>query len=218
MFTFHRVDIAHLLFLRRVRQSWHRNLTAPSLPRAPALKSGCLQSGGHVYRDHYENREGSLKTFARPAGLLFGDGGGGSFQTVSEEAPSSDGGAAVAKRRRLLHHFFTVSHHDGCAQGRGWRYPGVTGQVKEELKMMSWYGHGMGTLGWLGMGLFWLLLLGLIVWLVVRLLPGTGDATTHPTGEPALEVLDRQLALGEIDVEAWQAQRAALLGAPLDRR
>ena len=79
--------------------------------------------------------------------------------------------------------------------------------------MTSWYGHGMGTLGWLGMGLFWLLLLGLMVWLVVRLLPGSGDATTRPTGESALEVLDRRLALGEIDIEAWQAQRVALLGA-----
>ena len=83
--------------------------------------------------------------------------------------------------------------------------------------MMSWYGHGMGTLGWLGMGLFWLLLLGVIVWLVVRLLPGSGAPTT-PTGEPALEILDRRLALGEIDVEAWQAQRVALLGAPHDAR
>ena len=91
MFTFHRVDIAHLLSLRRVRQSWHRDLTAPSLPRAPVVKSGCLQSGGRVYRDHHANREGSLKTYARPDGLLFGDGAGGSFQTVNQEAPSSDG-------------------------------------------------------------------------------------------------------------------------------
>ena len=37
--------------------------------------------------------------------------------------------------------------------------------------MMGWYGGGMGSLGWLGMGVFWLFLLGLIVWLVVRLLP-----------------------------------------------
>ena len=83
---------------------------------------------------------------------------------------------------------------------------------------MGWYGNGMGTLGWLGMGLFWLLLLGLIVWLVVRLLPGSGDGTTSPSGEPALEILDRRLASGEIDVETWQAHRAALLGAQRDRK
>ena len=42
--------------------------------------------------------------------------------------------------------------------------------------MMGWYGNGTGALGWLGMGVFWLILLGLIVWLVARLLPGSGGA------------------------------------------
>lgn len=45
MFTFHRVDIAHLLSLRRVRQSWRRDLAAPSLPRAPVVKSGAFRVG-----------------------------------------------------------------------------------------------------------------------------------------------------------------------------
>ena len=84
--------------------------------------------------------------------------------------------------------------------------------------MMSWYGNGMGPFGWLAMGAFWLLLLGLIVWLVVRLLPGSGEGTTRSTGESALEILDRRLANGEIDVETWQAHRAALLGAQRDRK
>ena len=79
--------------------------------------------------------------------------------------------------------------------------------------MMGWYGRGMGPLGWLGMGLFWLILLGLIVWLVIRLLPGSNGGTTRDTGRSALEILDRRLASGEIDLNTWQAQRAALLGA-----
>jgi putative membrane protein len=78
--------------------------------------------------------------------------------------------------------------------------------------MMGWYGNGTGSLGWLGMGVFWLILLGLIVWLVMRLLPGSGGGTTRNTGESALEILDRRLATGQIDLEPWQAQRAALLG------
>ena len=78
--------------------------------------------------------------------------------------------------------------------------------------MMGWYGNGTGSLGWLGMGVFWLILLGLIVWLVMRLLPGSGGGTTRNTGESALEILDRRLANGQIDLEPWQAQRAALLG------
>jgi putative membrane protein len=76
----------------------------------------------------------------------------------------------------------------------------------------------MGPLGWLGMGLFWLVLIGLIVWLVVRLLPGSNAGTTRDTSQSALEVLDRRLAGGEIDLETWQAHRAALLGARDDRR
>jgi len=68
------------------------------------------------------------------------------------------------------------------------------------------------------MGVFWLVLLGLIIWLVVRLLPGSGSGTTWSTGESALEILDRRLASGEIDTQAWQAQRAALVGAQQDRK
>ena len=84
--------------------------------------------------------------------------------------------------------------------------------------MMGWYGNGMGSLGWLGMGLFWLVLLGLIVWLVMRLLPGSGGGTTRHTAESALETLDRSLAAGELDTQTWQAQRAALMGAQDDRK
>jgi putative membrane protein len=75
----------------------------------------------------------------------------------------------------------------------------------------------MGPLGWLAMGLFWLILIGLIVWLVVRLLPGSNGETSRSTGESALEILDRRLASGEIQLATWQAQRAALLGAQVDR-
>ena len=84
--------------------------------------------------------------------------------------------------------------------------------------MMGWYGNGMGSFGWLAMGVFWLILLGLIVWLVVRLLPGSGGGTTRSAGESALEILDRRLASGDIDVEAWQVHRAALLAAQRDKR
>ncbi len=83
---------------------------------------------------------------------------------------------------------------------------------------MGWNGNGMGSLGWLGMGVFWFVLLGLIVWLVVRLLPGSSDGSTRSSGESALETLDRRMANGDLDTEAWQAQRAALTGAQRDRR
>ena len=83
---------------------------------------------------------------------------------------------------------------------------------------MGWYGSGMGWAVWLAMGVFWLLLLGLIVWLVVLLLPGSGAETTRITVESALEILDRRLASGDVDLETWQAQREALVAAQGDVR
>jgi putative membrane protein len=82
----------------------------------------------------------------------------------------------------------------------------------KECTMMGSYGNGMGSLGWLGVGVFWLLLLGLIVWLVMRLMSGSSGRTPSPTGDSAAEILDRRMAKGEIDIPAWQAQRAALQG------
>ena len=85
--------------------------------------------------------------------------------------------------------------------------------------MMGWYGNGsLVSLGSLGMGVFWLLLLGLIVWLVMRLLPGSGGGTTRHTAESAVETLDRRLAGGKLDSQSWQAQRATLVGAQDDRK
>lgn len=84
--------------------------------------------------------------------------------------------------------------------------------------MMGSYGNGIGSLGWLGMGVFGLLLLGLIVWLIMRLLPGSTGRTSHPTGDSAAEILDRRMANGDIDIPAWQAQRAALQGTQDSRK
>lgn len=87
---------------------------------------------------------------------------------------------------------------------------------------MGGYGGGMGWGGWLGMGLFWLLLLGVILFLVVQLLPGAGQGGSGrggyggfggPGPESPEEILDRRFARGEIDIETYQAQRAALAQA-----
>ena len=82
--------------------------------------------------------------------------------------------------------------------------------------MMGWYGGGLGPLGWLGMGVFWLILLGLVMWLVAWLLPGSSGEQPPPTGESPLEILDGRLTSGEIDLAVWQVQRAALV-APAAR-
>ena len=80
--------------------------------------------------------------------------------------------------------------------------------------MMGWYGSGMGFGAWLFMGGFWLLLIGLVVWLVVRLLPG--DDRTNQQGnavgavESPEDILDRRFARGEIDEQTYAKQREAL--------
>jgi putative membrane protein len=88
--------------------------------------------------------------------------------------------------------------------------------------MMGWYGSGMSSGPWIFMGLFWIILIAAIIWLVVRLLPSgarTGRTPVAPAGSVSsplpspLEVLDRRLAHGEIDLETYQAHRAALVAA-----
>jgi putative membrane protein len=90
--------------------------------------------------------------------------------------------------------------------------------------MMGWR---MG-LGLFGMGVFWLVLIALIVWIVVQLAKPRYDeagrrlAAPAPTGAPgavppvtpyieAFLILDRRLATGEIDVATYHQLRAALV-------
>ena len=94
--------------------------------------------------------------------------------------------------------------------------------------MMGWYGGGMGVGAWIMMGLFWVLLIGAIVWLVVALTGqsrrsepvsggherwdvGQGRTESAPRRPSPLELLDHRLAAGEIDVATYQQARAALL-------
>lgn len=80
--------------------------------------------------------------------------------------------------------------------------------------MMGWYGGGMGYGAWMFMGVFWLVLLGLIIWAVVRLLPARGGSRgSRPEQDTPEEILDRRFARGEIDLETYQAQRSALAAA-----
>jgi putative membrane protein len=85
--------------------------------------------------------------------------------------------------------------------------------------MMGWYGSGMGgwwPFMWMFMGLFWIALIGLIVWLVVRLLPGSGasNRSTPTVGAGPMEspeqTLDRLFAMGEIDETTYRTRRTAL--------
>ena len=86
--------------------------------------------------------------------------------------------------------------------------------------MMGWYGGGTGGSAWIFMGLFWVVLIVAIIWLVVRLLPSNAHpchagAVSHqiPGQESPVDILDRRFASGEVDLETYQQQRAALIAA-----
>jgi putative membrane protein len=82
---------------------------------------------------------------------------------------------------------------------------------------MMGYGWGMGLAGWIFMGLFWVAIIGLVVWAVVALLPGSRPGG-HGRPEAPEEILDRRFALGEIDVEQYRRAREELAGHRAGKR
>jgi putative membrane protein len=77
--------------------------------------------------------------------------------------------------------------------------------------MMGGWGWSMGLLGGLGMLLFWGLIIGLVVWLVVTLSrSGQSGASRGAQPDTALETLRRRLAAGEITPQEFDALRLKL--------
>jgi putative membrane protein len=78
---------------------------------------------------------------------------------------------------------------------------------------LGWCGQ-MGVAGWLFMALLWGGLLAVVVWAVVRLFPSgrRGPGGPQPPGGDPAGDLDRRLAAGEIDVDAYLRQRDATAG------
>ncbi|WP_225754848.1 SHOCT domain-containing protein [Actinotalea sp. Marseille-Q4924] len=74
----------------------------------------------------------------------------------------------------------------------------------------------MGAGGWIAMTIFWVALVTLVVWLVIRAFPGGGDTAregrreTWSGSETPEQILDRRYAAGELDLEAYQVMRATL--------
>jgi putative membrane protein len=71
--------------------------------------------------------------------------------------------------------------------------------------MWMFNGYGMGAAGWLLMAVFWIALIALVVFAVVRLFPRT-EPTPTPREQPEepREILRRRLASGEIDVDTYE--------------
>ena len=77
--------------------------------------------------------------------------------------------------------------------------------------MMGGWGWGMGLLGGLGMLLFWGLIIGLVVWLVVTLTrSGQSGASSAAAHDTALETLRHRLAAGQITPQEFDELRQRL--------
>ena len=77
---------------------------------------------------------------------------------------------------------------------------------------MMW-GYGPGWAWMMFMPLLWILLLGVIVWAVVRLLQRPTDQVgDHQRRETPQEILDRRYASGKLDTDAYTEARAHLVG------
>jgi len=81
-------------------------------------------------------------------------------------------------------------------------------------------GFGMGGGGWVLMSVFWIVVVAVIVWAIVRLVPSRTDdggeprrAADEPPEKPR-EILDRRLASGEIDLETYEELRSKLSSPP----
>jgi putative membrane protein len=89
----------------------------------------------------------------------------------------------------------------------------------KEAVMFSGF-HTMGAGGWVLMSVFWVALVALVVWVLVRLLPTRADdhQAKDETSDTPREVLDRRLAGGEIDVQTYEQLREKLGPRPLAGR
>jgi putative membrane protein len=92
--------------------------------------------------------------------------------------------------------------------------------------MMGWYRHDMGARAWTFMGLFWIVIIGLVVVCIVTLVTTLAHRGSYRENsgsyrensgndrdsrdQTATDILDRRFARGEIDEETFLAHRAAL--------
>ena len=87
------------------------------------------------------------------------------------------------------------------------------------IVLADWDHMDWGAGGWIlmaiGMALFWGLLIFGVVWLV-RTLSTPAQHAGAPTPPSALEILDRGLAEGSINVEDYEQRRRLLSGSSSD--
>ncbi len=78
---------------------------------------------------------------------------------------------------------------------------------------MMWFAfnHGWGWGGMMFMGIFWVAAIGLIVWVVSRLLNRTNGTVGERRGGAALEIAKERYAKGEISPEEFETIKKVLV-------
>jgi putative membrane protein len=69
--------------------------------------------------------------------------------------------------------------------------------------------YGGGWIGWTFMSIFWLVLLILMIWILVRLM-STNRTGRDSTSDAALDILKQRYARGEINSEEFQRMKRDL--------
>ncbi|HET6443875.1 MAG TPA: SHOCT domain-containing protein [candidate division Zixibacteria bacterium] len=75
--------------------------------------------------------------------------------------------------------------------------------------MLTGFGMGLSGFGFVFMALFWLVIIGLGIWLLSNLFP-KGDASSQSqesSSESALEILRKRYARGELTKEDFESMR-----------
>jgi putative membrane protein len=69
-------------------------------------------------------------------------------------------------------------------------------------------GYDMSAVDWTVMIVFWVLAAALVVWVAMRLTPNHAHAHAADAHESPIDILDRRLARGEIDVATYDELRS----------
>lgn len=82
--------------------------------------------------------------------------------------------------------------------------------IASSATMGPWMMTGLG--GWSIMGIFWLVIVGLIAWLIVFIVRSSGTTACDTSGHlRALEILETRYARGEITKEEFEVKRKDLV-------
>jgi putative membrane protein len=75
--------------------------------------------------------------------------------------------------------------------------------------MMTGFGMGFGGFGFIFMALFWIVIIGVGIWLLSNLFPknNASSQSKEVGGESAVEILRRRYALGELTKEEYESMR-----------